>query len=521
MFSPTVEPRISRGVTRATLGEPVSPFADLHARAALATAWPTLHLERPSETETLQALQDLQEIVGPCPQADLIEPWEVDDPYALRIALPGLEPELWQAVRRVLPDAELRIGDSPGALEAQDQRFLLPDVLDASPFPATLWSLAEGDGLRTPDLTEEDPDPVGGSLASELLAEVHALSPELVRHPGEAIAFVRHRPTGRRGLRLSIPAATVEALGGQALHQLRLDLIAAAGEVVARRATSEHALSPDLTWDPRFGFSLLVWRVGAPGPFLPPDSPLSGPLDPPPPELAAGVAALAGRVETLEIQVAPASDHDTTALAIASFARGLPLVGGPSRWLRTPAAQFCPTWRLAVSDLDLVAPWLTTLTEHHEVAKVRIVPAEPGGLEDRAPFLEPCWHRFGPRWVVRWRDAACDRDLMVAAISRDPAPQDRAVRRALIEALQRIPGLLTAENAPQPIIDSEGRHGLSLRLPSRMPEWGLSWVLGAITGAPLPAVSSLIDLALPATGPQLALWFDNMEAGSPPWGSTG
>ncbi|TVQ91552.1 MAG: hypothetical protein EA397_09425 [Deltaproteobacteria bacterium] len=497
------------------------PLDDLRADAALHSTWPLLEIARSTEAEALEALALVEEAVGPCPQADLLEPWELAEGFHLRIALPGLNQERWGALRAQIPDAVLRPGPSPGMLEAIDQHVVLPEVLDVQPLPATLWALTEGDGLRIPDLTDDDPDPITASIASELVAAVHGVSPELVQHPADCASFVRHRPTGRRGLRITLPHAVLEGLGGQALHQLRLDVTRAIGQVVLRRAASAHRLAPNLSWDPRFGFGVLVWRIGALGSRLPGDATLQHPLEPRRPELREAVRALLGRADQLEIQVCPSSDHDRAAMAIAEGAQGLPIHGGPSRWLRAPTPTFCPTWRLQTQDLDAVLPWIDALQNHPHVDRARVVPVAPPGIEGLDPFLEPRWQRFGTRWVVRWRDATRDRDAMVLARPRDPSPEDRQARSALVEALQRVPGLLSAEHAPSPILDSAGRHGLRIRLPAQMPSWGLGWVLGAIATAPTPALSSLVDLALPTTGPEIALWFDHPEGGAPAWGSMG
>lgn len=495
-------------------------LADLQARAALATGWPTLHLAAP---DAQAALDRIEALVGPCPQAELLESWTGEDPPALRIALPGLTPAQWAGLERDLAPWRpvLAPTPSPGALEAQDQLALIPDVLPADPLPATLWADAEGGGLRTLDLAEEEPDPAGAALASELVAAVQAVSPELAPDVGDAIAFVRHRSSGRRGLRVHIAAEHVQSLSGDALTALRTDLVAAVGRVIVRRAPSEHALAPDIGWDPRFGLSLLVWRITEPGEALPADAALTPGLHPPLRALRS--LRLHGRVTALEVQVLPAprSDHDAVSLALAEHAEGLPVRGGPSRWLRDPDPVLCPTWRVEPGDLDDCLDWIAALPDRDDVAAVRVVPVDPRGLEERDPFLEPAWTWLGDRFVVRWRDGAQDRDARVLTRERPVHDSDRAALNALRAALARVPGLDAERCAPQPVRDAGGRHGLVIALQADLSGWALGWALGAVASVPCPELGSVVDLILPAHGPEIALWFAPPEDIAPLWGCTG
>jgi len=581
---------------------PDHPLADLQARAALATGWPTLHLDAPAEPALLRALAALEASLGPLPQAELIEAAHPGEPARLRIDLPGLTAASWAAIREVLRDlrlnAALAPADPPGTREAKDQLALVPDTIEPEPknkppiantptlapphsataagpdrghapprpltsppidpdpaqtatdaaavpdgpgpparaalqaterpaappahIPAILWASPEGDGLWLPDLVEEDPDPPGASLASELVAAVGAIAPELRLAPHRLVAFVRHRPTGRRGIRVAIPASLLDPLPGSALAALRRALVGAVAEVVARRAASTEALAPDLTWDPRFGFALTVWRIGPAGPALPADAPLIAAIEPPTGALAAAIAGQYGRVGAFEVQVLPGppAAHDAVALAVAEALHGLPLAGGPSRWLAAPAPTFCPTWNFEPSDLGAVLPTLATLADRSDVGRVRVVPVDPIGLEHRAPFVDPAWRFLAGRWFVRWRDGGLDRDALPLARDRDRDSADHRDLAALTSALQRVPGL-TAENAPRPVVDGADRPGLAIRLPADTPDWALAWALGAIATAASEDLSTVADLALPPGGPTVLLWRGGTEDRAPLWGYTG
>jgi hypothetical protein len=504
---------------------PDHPLAPLAARAALATGWPTLHLDAPSEDLALDALRRIEAIVGPCPQADLIEAFEPGDPTSLRVALPGLAQATWEALVEALAPLLPMLWPSatPGATEAQDTQALVADRIEAEPLPATLWAEPDGSGLLSPDLDDEDPDPAGAALASELVAAVAAVVPGLGPTPARIAAFVRHRGTGRRGIRLAVPPEALDPLAGDALLALRRDLVAAVGEVVARRAASTDALAPDLGWDPRLGFALLVWRITAPGPALPDDPPIGPGLTPPLAVLRSAAAALQDRVAMLEIQVVPRTpaDHDRVALALAEAAGDAPIDGGRSRWLRAPEPVFCPTWTVEPEDLDAASPWIDAAIAHPDVRGVRVVPAVPRGLDARGAFVDPSWTWMGARCLVRWRDGARDRDVIPLYRTREATDEDAPAIATLTAALQRVPGLPPAAQVPLPVEDSADRRGLAVRLPPGTAPWALSWALGALAGAPVAGACAVLDLAIPPTGAEILMWFGPGEQADPLWGSCG
>jgi hypothetical protein len=490
-------------------------LAPLQARAALATGWPTLHLDAATESAALAAHDTLVGVVGPVPQADLLEPSDDEAPWRLRVDLPWLAPETWDALQRALPTAVLAPGRSAGAQEAHDQLALLEEEIAGAVAPVD----ALRGGLCLPELCEEDPDPPAAQVATALVAAAQAVSPGLVRHPSEAVSFVRHRHTGRRGWRLTLPDAVLEGLAGDALAALRRDVVEAVWGVVRARRDADVALAPDLLWDPRLGFSVIAWRAGPPGPALPGDGVIGrGPRHLP--------GAVSTRIHALEVQVVPRepTDHDALGLDL-SERLGPPLVGGPSRWV--PASVdgrmrpvFVPTWRAPATEAAALEAALVPLADHPGVADLRVVPVDPLGLEEVHPFLDPCW-RPGPlRTAVRWRDGLADRDRIVAAIPRDRAPADAPLEQALAGVLARSPA---AGVVPRAVVDDVDRPGHHLRLPSgwlHAPAL-LAWVLDALLAADLPGVDPVLDLALPASGPEIALWHDVTDARPPTWVSCG
>jgi len=496
-------------------------------------AWPRIELEAPSQADLQTLLQRLQAVLGPLPQAEALEPWELDEPYVLRVDLPGLSAER----ARDLRDAgyELQVGLPPGASTARDQDAVVADVIEGGGLSAVLWSDAVEGGLCVPDLHTQDPDPAGAAMASELVAALRQVSAELVPDVSSAVDFVGHRPTGRRGLRLQVPSAPLQGLEGQALLELRRDVVAAVAGVVARRPRD---LAPDLLWDPRLGLSVLAWRRDARGPVLPGDSVVEAGLQPAPDALRA--LDLAGRTHALEIQVVPvsAAHHHAAIDAVLPLLQGLPVQGAEPRWVyaRGPGPAFCPTWRAPAAVLaqaEQREPLLEVLVELAalpDVYGVRVVPVAPVGLEEAEPFLDPAWRWVGARWVARWRDGVRDRDRLVAWIPRGPEPADAPLVQALGQALSRGAASLLEPDSDgrviRPIVDDTGRPGLALHGPPELafdaPRLGV--LLGLLGRIPLPGVSDVVDLALPVDGVVLHLWRrpDAAAEGHPPaWVSVG
>lgn len=511
--------------------EPSHPLAPLQARAALASGWPVLWLDAPNEAAAEGALLIVEQQVGPCPQAELHEAWDEGEPWTLRIEVPGLLERTWEDLHAALPDAVLAVGQLPGAREARDTQAVVDEVIPAA-LPAVAVVDAVGGGLCSLDLATEAPEPSGAAVASELVAAVHAVDPSLVRHPAESVAFVRHRPTGRRGWRLLVPDDVLQGMDGDALLALRRDIVDAVAGVVLRRQDSDVPLAPDLSWDPRFGFSVVVWRVGENGPALPGDSVVEPGLSPPLDVLRALQLRLHHRVQHFELQVVPADParHDELALALAD--RATPgMEGGISRWLPArmdgrvvPALAL--TWRVDPSDLVDAEPWLQAARDHEGVLAVRVVPGVPVGLEDAGPYLDPAWRLTPHGWIVRWRDGVRERDRSIACVPRDADAIDSLIVQSVERALRSVPGGVAPPGSGPPVRtvrDDTERKGVQLRLAPSLLEHPtlLGWALDALGREDLPEVSAVIDLALPETGPEILLWRIRPEAAAPTWVSIG
>lgn len=493
--------------------------------------WPTILLETASEADAVQFVRDLEQLVGPSPQAELIEPWEPGLPWRVRVDHPQLSSERVDAILALHEGVSIEPGVLPGARAARDLGAVLPDEIGG----AVLWSDAVEGGLCPPDLDEEAPEPPGAALASELVAAVRAVSAELVPDLSEAVDFVRHRPTGRRGLRVRIPEKPLEALSGDQLLALRAEVVAAIEGVIHRRRTSTIGLAPDLSWDPRMGLSIIAWRTDAPGPHLPGDSVVEPGLEPALDDLPA--LDLGGRVHALEVQVVPddPGEHEAVALACAEALAGSELVGAEPRWVFARSAggivaTFCPCWHAPETSLSTLGPHLAIMKDLPGVLAVRVVPIDPVGLEDVAGYLDPCWRWTGSHWIVRWRDGVRDRDRLVAWVARDAEPADGAAAMALARALGGVPGLEIRQDAEgrrlRPIRDDQGRHGLALHLAPALATdpMRLAWLFSALGAVSLPGWSDVVDLALPVDGVLLHFWrrpATDKEAEPPVWVSVG
>lgn len=519
-------------VSHAPMLPPGHPLEPAQVRAALASGWPTLECWTDEPERLPDIAAGIAQVVGAVPQAEIIEPWEAGEAHGLRCDLPGLDPARWTELAGVLGELPVRFtlvpGHLPGAREARDSEVVLADVIAGGGLEARCWADVD-EGLVDPDLAEEEAAPDAAPLASELVAALREVSPELVRHPTEVVSFVRHRSTGRRGIWLTVPSALVEALDGDALAALRRDVVAAVAGVVARRMDSDVALAPDLLWDPRLGLSVLVWHTGARGRALPGDSVVEAGLSPSVGALVEAADALGGRVYSLEVQVVAKEMGDALDLAarLLPAAETTPLEGSAPRWvaLRTEASvepTFAATWRFAPEDVHAVLPWLEAVLDDPGTAAVRVVPVDPVGLEHGAPFLDPAWRWVGRRWIVRWRDGATDGDRVPATITRDATPDDEPVVNALVQALAAVPGALPRvprEPFIRPVVDLTGRDGFRLRWPAAVADqaWLLGWALGALGAVQLAGCASVIDLALPGDGVVAYVWRTDVEDEAPAW----
>ena len=427
---------------------PDHPLFDLQAQAAIASGWPVLHVWGDVESEVVAAQARVVDRFGAVPQADIIEPWDPDDPddlWELRVDLPALSMADALAILDGLashPRMALVVGVSPGVRACEDRGFRFSEVLSAGTLEAARWLTP--DGVSTLDLARASgADAAVQALERELAEAIREVSADLVfrsdRGP-DTVTTVVHRSTGRFGVRLQFESDPPE---------LRVPILEAVARVVFARQDHSVRLAPDLCWDaPLLGFEVGIWFVAAAVPSLP--------------DAAGGEAASwsGGLTEGVEVQVIPKdpSLHDALALEVAALAEAsnLPLVGAMPRWVRGDVWVFCPVW---------TAPGAEGLEGLEALdATVRILPGEPIGLGEAWLTSDVFWFPADFRCFVRIRDGVSDRDRSLDVEDRPRIPRDAEVEiqafaaLAVSEAAGLIP--LGPGSPARAVVDGSGRPGL-------------------------------------------------------------
>jgi hypothetical protein len=165
----------------------------------------------------------------------------------------------------------------------------------------------------------------------------------------------------------------------------------------------------------------------------------------------------------------------------------------------------------------------------------RALPALPWGLDALATDLTVLPHRGAARWFVRWRDALRDADLIEAVTVRRSEPRDHDLVAEIVLALDAAgvdPDPQAQDRWITPIADSEGRHGLLVRLARTSPqvvsaralppdEASYRAALDAL-GGPLQGVDALATVAWPpppsaADGVRVHLWYVAEAGAAPQW----
>jgi len=451
------------------------PLSDLQALAALATGWPTLHVFRPDEPSLLRARRAIEDLLGPLPQADLIEPWDPsdpEDPWELRIDLPELSPARWVALYGSLaslpgPAPVLVPGKRDGDREAWDQGWLVADTVAVDGVFAVRTQRANGSVL-VPDLQRARADEAVLGLEADLVAAVQSARVGLAFASDagpDTVTPVIHRETGRFGVQMAFTNDEPVA------RQAREGLLAAVGRVVHNR---EHhpvlRLAPDLSWDDRLGLKLTAWIIGPAAPGLPGDSPVEPGVTPFPGTLRPLLAGLGGLVEDLEVHVVPRTpaDHEAVADSVGTLiaASDLPWRGSRPRWLRRGSSPvYTPTWAVPV---DTGAATLSSvfagIADLPGVESVRLVPGEPTGLGEAWQQARPSWHLGAARWLMRVRDVLTDRDRLPEVTERRPDPRDAAVAATVTDRVTRAAGARLVDRPFKAVTDSTGRAGIEVRL---------------------------------------------------------
>lgn len=472
------------------------PLAALQAQAALATGWPTLIALRADEAGAEGLRAPLEAVLGALPQLDVIEPFEAEHPWEVRVDLPDLDAATWERVQAAVPDAALVPGLREGARAAWDQGHLEAELLGGPDLYAATTIGVDG-GVVGLDLQHGTPDDEVRHLEHDLALAVQAAG---VRLPfasdrgTDTITPVVHRATGRFGVQIAFAPEHLDPLDGEALDALRVAAVQGVAQVV--HARTDHPvlrLAPDLCWDARWGFVITAWIVAPAAPALPGDQAVPRGLSPMLGQVERRLVALGNLAETLEVHVVPERPeaHFELVDRVVELARegDWPLLGGLPRWVRFEHAwHFVPTWRLvpAIWTTGRLQDLLLALVELEQVEAVRLVPGEPEGLGEAWQQTDPGWHLGPERWMLRLRDGLTDRDRQPATTDRPETDRDREVRAAFSRLLRGFDVPMTA------IQDSTERQGLAVPLGrSGALEGNLRPLLEALASIHHPDLASL------------------------------
>lgn len=461
---------------------------DLDAAAALTSGWPTVHVTGADEAEVLAAQARLEAVLGPLPQADVIEPWgDADEAgWELRVDVPDAGEAAWHAIAGD-ERAALRPGVPPGARAARDHGLVVGTPFAADGFVATEWIEAETGRVLTPDALPAGAVDAGvADLARDVvdaLRDAHpALRLESDRGP-DVVEPIVHRATGRLGVRFLVPPDAIEAVGDSMLARDRA--LAAMAAIVRARADHDVRVAPDGWADTRLGLGLGLWLIAPP----------VGPLPPPPPATDGDSDLLYGLCEDVEIHIVPdaTASHAAVAAAVAAWAErhATGWVGGLPRWLpTTDGPRFTPTWRARPGDPALAR--LDGVRDLAGVVAVRVVPGEPVGLGDAWAVSDADWWPVSRAWVQRVRDGVTDRDRLPRTDDRRPDPRD---------------GWAVGLPA-RPIADRAGRGGVEIGLDARrLLGEGLAAAASAVLDRRPAEAAGVVGFAWRASGPVLQVWY--------------
>ena len=420
---------------------------DLQTRAALVSAWPVLHVFTATEDALLEARERAEDALGPLAQADEIAPWDEEDdeePWELRIALPGLRGADWNRLSAVLADFSpiLVPGQSPGITNAIDGQQRDADVLEAGGLTAHLWFNADDGGVVGPELdslTSLDVSHLASPLV--LAMQAHGVNLPLFSDQGaDTLEAVIDRSSGRVGIRGFIPAEYVDPLDGDALMATREGLVGALGDLIRGQASAPLALAPDLLWDTRMGLGFVVWTLQPSQPILPSDTLFAEGLTPSPDALGALLRGARGLCDHFELQVWT-DEHELTVMEVAAQLpiEELGFVGGPPRWILTDEGpRFALVWLVDPTlDAAVLGLALLKLSTLDEVRGARLVPSQLARTGDAWQQCDPTWWVRGSRCFVRLRDGLPDRDRWMPGEERKRSEQDAKVEAALGLALLR------------------------------------------------------------------------------------
>jgi hypothetical protein len=441
--------------------------------AALTSAWPLLVVLAPDEERLLEARRIAEEILGPLPHADEVEPWD-DDPWSLEVLL--LDVDAGRAVAAVTTlrdagfDARLAPGPSPGARDADALGLLVADEIRRPPVVARLVAHVVHGGDGRSDVARRAPTGPAIELERELCEAVarRGLPPPHSDRGPDTVDAVVHRPTGRAGVQLRF----VDDVDRDAV----IDVVA--GVVRARADHPTLRLAPDVGWDASFGLGVTIWLLAERGPGLPGDVVTPG-FD------AAGtrrrLEGLRGAAASVEVQVVPRSpgDADPLALDLAKHAPDV-VVGAPPRIVGRPP-RFAVVWSAPPDELDAIVAFASMAAARPDVAAVRVVPASPDGLGDRWSSVDAHWREVGGTVFLRLRDPVLDHDLLPTS----------GPGRVPWASPDEIPGVTAISDG----VLADGR-----------PATTLSLTADAVHTTVLDEVLAAVDAARPSRASALAYW---------------
>jgi len=474
--------------------------------AAVASGWARLRVLQPAEASLLATQAELETLVGPLAQADVIEPGDPSDPdWELDVILPGIDVDTAARIDAQLAEHPHAWSTAPSqaTASAHHRGLLLEETLRADDVVATCL-LSTPHGLLVPDLARVTDLPADlEPLAAALFLALHEADPTLCPPQAEELVTAAvHRPSGRPGVEMWLPPSAFEGHDGDAVLARRHAVVAAVASVLREPPVP---VDPHLQWWPRLG-GMVLWLplVSPPGPPLHSQPPIADSTTPGPRALAAFLRD-EGFVHDLELQLLEADPH--VALDALLAAGGEHAIGAEPTWVPTiDGPLFAPTWRIPLDDVALLGRLAVAW---------RVVPGVPVGLDDAAPWLDRYAHWGPERVAVRCRDATVDADRQPLTLPRALTGADTALLQALLPALPQLD--LKNPEAIVPVAASDARHGLRIDAPAAaVPHAGA--LLDALTALPHPSLASWVDVAFPRSGGlRLHVWARSAIDGVRTW----
>lgn len=487
------------------------PLAPLQAEDALASGWPELLVEAPDEALLDRARAAVESVLGPCPQIEVIEPWDSQDaeePWELRCRLPELTVEDWRRLDSSLAAIELgavlRRAGLPGVSAAIELGHRESDPIEAGGIVAALWFDADDGGVVAPELARVTPDAAHAALEVSLVDVVRKINPgfhfysDAGTDTAEPVVDVA---TGRRGLSFVFSSDQVDALPGDDLHALREGLVGGFAELITSLSRGSGArLAPDLLWDTRLGLGFVLWWVGPPASHLPSDDAIPDGVFPDADTLER--LARQPAAEAIEVHVVPrataAHEAVVEAVVAAATAAGWPLTGAAPRWVRRASGEavFTPVWLVpAAAPLAELGRALAALPG---VVAVRFVPGEPVDAGDTWSQADPGWWWRHGRCVRRVRDGLWEEDRLPGLRERPRSEADARLENALGSATLTGGAWVTRDDGHlgRPVRTADGADALVCAL-SPSPREPVVWraLVDVLARLRAPGLGPVIDVA--------------------------